>query len=180
MMKKKVLTFVTAAMLTASVSFAAPINDLQQSETTIGYNHYKLDVSGPNIDNDSFYLEHAVSDKLLLGLERNDYSIPGYDAKATDVYAQYKINPDLRLILGNKNYSGGPDKMYYGIGGVTNLGPQLDGYASIVDSSMFTEWQVGATYKLNHQLALNLGYKSHKQDGAERAEGLGFGVNYTF
>ncbi|KYZ75468.1 hypothetical protein AXX12_12170 [Anaerosporomusa subterranea] len=179
-MKKKVLTILTGTMLAASVSFAAPINDLQQNETTIGYNHYNLDASGVDIDNDSFYLENAVSDKFILGIERNAYSYPGPDFNTTDIYAHYKLDPNLRLIVGNRNYSDGPNKMFYGIGASTALAPRIDGYASVTTSSIATDWQVGAAYKLNSQTALHLGYKSYKEDGASRADGLGFGVNYTF
>jgi hypothetical protein len=179
-MKKKVLTILTGTMLAASVSFAAPITDLQQHETTIGYNHYNLDASGLGIDNDSFYLENAVSDKVILGVERNSYSVPGADLQTTDIYAQYKLDPNIRLIVGNKDYSDGPSKMFYGIGASAALAPRIDGYASVTTSSIATDWQVGAAYKLNSQASLHLGYKSYKEDGASRADGLGFGVNYTF
>ena len=177
-MKKKVLTILTGTMLAASIGFAAPITDLQQNETTIGYNHYNLDASGYTIDNDSFYLENAVSDKVIIGIERNSYS--GYDFKTTDIYAHYKIDPNIRLIAGNRDYSDGPSKMFYGVGGSANLAPKVDGYASVTTSSFVTEWQTGITYQLNKQAALHLGYKSYKEDGAPRADGIGFGVNYTF
>lgn len=179
-MKKKVLTIVTGTMLAASMGFAAPVTDLQKNETTIGYNHYNLDVSGLDINNDSFYLEHALSDKVILGMERNTYSAPGPDFDTTDIYAQYHIYPRLRLIVGNRNYSDGPNKMFYGVGATTALAPRIDGYASVTASSIATDWQVGATYKLNPQAALHLGYKSYKEDGLARADGLGFGVNYSF
>ncbi|XEQ94074.1 hypothetical protein SCACP_29720 [Sporomusa carbonis] len=179
-MKKKILTILTGSMLVASVSFAAPITDLQQGESTIGYNHYDLDAAGQNIDTDSFYLENAIADKVIVGIERNSYSIPGADAKTTDVYAHYKLDQNIRLIVGNRDYSNGPNKMFYGIGANTNLAPKLDGYASVTSSSIATEWQTGVNYKLNNQAALHLGYKSYKEDGAATADGLGFGVNYKF
>jgi opacity protein-like surface antigen len=179
-MKKKILTILTGTMLAASVSFAAPITDLQQNETTIGYNHYNLDANGQDIDNDSFYLENAVSDKVILGIERNSYSVPGASLKATDIYAQYKLDPNIRLIVGNRDYSPGSNKVFYGIGASAALAPKLDGYASVTTSSIATDWQVGAAYKLNSQTSLNLGYKSYKEDGSAKADGLGFGVNYTF
>lgn len=179
-MKKKVLTILTGTMLAASVSFAAPITDLQENETNIGYSHYNLDVNGPNIDNDSFYLEHGVSDKVIVGVERNVFSNSGYDTKATDVYAHYKLDPNIRLIVGNRDYSDGPSKMFYGIGANTSLSEKVDGYASVTTSSIVTEWQTGLTYKMNDKTALQLGYKSYKEDGAPRADGIGFGVNYKF
>ncbi len=179
-MKKKILAILTGTMLVTGVGFAAPVTDLQEGESTIGYNHYNLDVVGQNIDDDSFYLENAVTDKVILGIERNSYSIPGYDAKTTDIYAHYKLDPNIRLIVGNRDYSGGPSKMFYGIGANTNLSPKVDGYASVTSSSIATEWQAGVTYKLNNQASLHLGYKSYKEDGAATADGMGFGVNYKF
>ncbi|HWR43728.1 hypothetical protein [Sporomusa sp.] len=180
MMKKKILTILTGAMLTASVSFAAPITDLQHGESTIGYNYYNLDANGENIDTDSFYLENAIADKVIVGVERNSYSIPGYDTKTTDVYAHYKLDPNLRLIVGSRDYSDGPNKMFYGIGASTNLAPKVDGYASVTTSSIATEWQTGVNYKLTNQASLHLGYKSYKEDGAATLDGIGFGANYKF
>jgi hypothetical protein len=84
----------------------------------------------------------------------------------TDIYAHYKLAPNLHLIVGNRNYSDGPNKMFYGIGASTALAPRIDGYASVTTSSIATDWQVGATYKLNSQTALHLGYKFYKEDGA--------------
>jgi opacity protein-like surface antigen len=180
MMKKKILTIVTGAMLTASVGFAAPITDLEHNESTIGYNHYNLHVNGIHMDTDSFYLEHGITDKVIVGLERNSYSVPVYDDRTTDIYAHYKVDQNVRFILGNRDYSSGPSKMFYGIGASTNLTPNVDGYASVTSSSIATEWQTGVTYKLNDQASLHLGYKSYKEDGAPNADGIGFGANYKF
>ncbi len=179
-MKKKVTAVMAATMLAASVGFAAPVNDLQQHETAIGYNHYNLESGSIDMNNDSFYLENALTDKLVLGIERNSYSMSGPLFDTTDIYAQYKLDPTFRLIVGNRNYSDGPNKMFYGVGATTALAPRLDGYASVTASSIATDWQVGAAYKLTSQASLNLGYKSYKEDGLPRADGIGFGVNYTF
>lgn len=179
-MNKKILTLLAGTMLVASVGFAAPITDVQQNETTIGYNHYNLDAAGVDYDDDSFYLENGVSDRVILGIERNTYAVDGYHTNLTDVYAHYKLDPNIRLILGNRNYSDGPNKLFYGIGANTNLAPRLDGYASVTSSSIATEWQTGVNYKLNNQTALHLGYKSYKEDGLSRLDGVGFGASYNF
>lgn len=178
-MKKKILTLLTGTMLVASVGMAAPLTDLQQGESTIGYNHYNLDAN-QTIDTDGFYLENGISNKVIVGIERNSYAVPGYDFKTTDVYAHYKLDPNVRLIVGSRDYSNGPSKIFYGLGANTNLASKLDGYASVTTSSIVTEWQTGLTYKLNNQTSLQLGYKSYKEDGAATADGLGFGANYKF
>ncbi len=175
-MKKKVLTALTGAMLATSVAMAAPITDLDKGQSVIGYNHYDLDISGDTVDNDSFSLENALTNNLIVGVERNSFN----DAKATDVYAQYKLDPNFRLIVGNRDYSDGPSKMFYGLGAKTSLAPKVDGYASVITNSIVTEWQAGLAYQINHQTALNLGYKSSKEDGFARADGLGFGVGIKF
>ncbi|MBP2634653.1 MAG: hypothetical protein H6Q72_560 [Firmicutes bacterium] len=179
-MKKKILTVLAGTMLVSSVSFAAPITDLQKSETSVGYNHYNLDTAGHNFNDDSFYLENGVTDKLVLGLEANSYSAGGSSDHTTDIYAQYKLDPNVRLIAGNRNYSDGPNKMFYGVGVNANLSSKVDGYASVTTSSIATEWQTGLEYSLNKQTALHLGYKSYKEDGLSRADGLGFGASYKF
>ncbi len=175
-MNKKILTILTGTMLTASVSFAAPLTDLQQGDTTIGYNHYNLSA---DLNDDSFYLENAVSDKVILGLERNSYSYSDFSTHTTDIYAHYKLDPNFRLMVGNRDYTDG-SKVFYGIGATTHLGPKVDGYASVTTSSIATEWQTGLTYQLNNQAALHLGYKSYKEDDTDTADGVGFGVNYKF
>ncbi|SMD12323.1 hypothetical protein SAMN04488500_12856 [Sporomusa malonica] len=179
-MKKKILTLLTGTMLVASVGMAAPLTDLQKGESNIGYNHYNLDAAGQNIDTDGFYLENGIGNKVIVGVERNSYSVPGYDFKTTDIYAHYKLDPNIRLIVGSRDYSDGPSKMFYGVGASTNLAPKVDGYASVTTSSIVTEWQTGLTYKLNNQASLHLGYKSYKEDGAATADGLGFGANFKF
>lgn len=175
-MKKKILTALTGAMFVTGVAMAAPITDLEKGESVIGYNHYNLDISGYSVDDDSFSLEHGIADKVIVGVERNSFD----GAKATDLYAHYKLDPNIRLIVGNRDIDYGPSKMFVGIGGKTSLAPKVDGYASVTTSSIATEWQAGLAYKLNEQANLNLGYKSLKEDGTPTADGLGFGVGIKF
>lgn len=179
-MKKKILTLLTGTMLVTSVGFAAPLTDLHPGETTIGYNHYNLDVAGQDIDNDSFYLESAVANKVIVGIEKNSFSNSNIDTDTTDIYAHYKLDPNIRLIVGNRDYNDGPNKTYYGIGANASLAPKLDGYAAVTTNSFATEWQTGVNYKLDNQASLHLGYKSIKQDGAATADGVGFGASYKF
>ena len=179
-MKKKIMTILAGTMLLANLSYAAPITDLNQGETKAGYNHYNLDVSGLSVKDDSFYLEHGLSPKFNLGIERNGYSFTGGDSDTTDIYAHYKLDKKIRLIVGDRSYSSGPDKVFYGIGADVNLAPKLDGYASVTASSLATEWQTGVNYKLDKQASLHVGYKSYKEDNAPTMDGLGFGVNYQF
>ncbi|HMM22653.1 MAG TPA: hypothetical protein PKA10_18190 [Selenomonadales bacterium] len=179
-MKTKILTVLTGAMLVASLSYAAPLTNLDQGETKAGYNHYNLDVSGLDVNDDSFYLEHGISPKLNLGVERNTYSVAGGSSHTTDVYAHYKLGNNLQLIVGDRNYSGGTDKVFYGVGANVNLTPRLDGYATVTTSSLADEWQTGVNYRISNQAALHVGYKSYKEDHSPTMDGFGFGVDYQF
>lgn len=176
-MKRKIFALIAGTMLATSIGHAAPLTDLQQGETNIGYSHYNL---SSDINLDSFYLENAVSDKLILGVERNNYSNLYANQQTTDLYAQYKIDSNIRLIAGNRNYSGDFNKLFYGIGATANFTPKLDGYASVTTNSIATEWQTGVNYKLDNQTGLQLGYKSYKEDNSSAIDGIGFGINHKF
>lgn len=179
-MKKKILTIIAGTMFATSIGFAAPITELHEGETNVGYSHYNLDINGHNVKSDSFYLENAISDKFILGIERNGYAFPYPDSAMTDVYAHYKVDPNIRFIVGNRNYSEGTDKFFYGVGANVNLAPKIDGYMSVTASNIATEWQTGVTYKMNDQTSLQLGYKSYKEDYASTLDGIGFGINCKF
>ena len=178
-MKIKILALVIGSLVTSSIGFAAPINNAAQGETTIGYNYYNMSNS---TNNDSFYLENALSDKFTLGIEHNNYSANPGDWNTTDIYLQYKIDPNVRLILGDRDYSYGnqSNKVFYGVGVTTNLAPKLDGYASVITNSSTTEWQAGVNYALTNQLGLNVSYKSNKDDHYATYNGVGIGLNYKF
>lgn len=176
-MKKKILTIMVGTMLAANIGSAAPITDLGDGQTNVGYNHYNLDHSGAHVKADSFYIEHGFSDKIIAGVERTGYAYPVGDGHTTDLSVQYKLDPNFRLIVGDRNYSGNTDKVFFGMGANVNLASKLDGYASVITNSDETEWQVGTTYKMDNQTSLHLGYKSSKFEHSTR-DGLGFGINY--
>jgi len=183
-MKRKMLALLTGSMLISSVGFAAPITESMTGETTVGYNHYNMSYGhNNNADNDSVYLENAVSDKFTLGVEHNS-NTDDYNAtwNTTDIYAQYKVDQNVRLIVGNRNYDYGiqTNRMFYGIGVTENLGPKLDGYASVIGNDYTSEWQAGVNYALSDKTAINVNYKSNKDDYYPTYEGLGIGINCKF
>lgn len=177
-MKKKMLALIAGLTLASNVGFAAPLNNLATGETAIGYNYHSMSNSA---DNNSYYLENAISDKFTLGIERNNYSGDfGSKWNTTDIYAQYKLDPNIRLIVGNRDYDYAGSKVYFGVGVNTNLAPKLDGYASVISSSYTTEWQAGVNYALNDNLSLNVNYKNNKDDHYPTYDGIGVGLNYKF
>lgn len=177
-MKKKILTVMLGTLLVANMGSAAPITDLGDGQTNVGYNHYNLDQNGTHVKGDSFYAEHGFSDKLIGGIERNGYAYPVGDADTTDLYIQYKLDQNLRLIVGDRSYSGNTDKLFVGLGANVNLAPKIDGYASVITNNLETEWQAGATYNMDNQASLHLGYKASNGEHSSTRDGLGFGINY--
>lgn len=177
MMKKVIPLLIAVSILATGAAYAAPISDLDTGKTAIGYQHYDMN---DNLKSDSVYLESAVSDRVVLGVERSGYAFPVTDSVMTDIYAQYKLDPHVRLIVGNRNYEDGPNKVFAGIGGYASLAQKLDGYASVTGSSIATEWQAGVTYNMDGQTALQLGFKSYKEDYAPTRDGIGLGISHKF
>ena len=176
-MKKKILTIMVGTMLAASIGSAAPLTDLGDGQTNVGYNHYNLTHNGMNVKADSFNIEHGFSDKVIAGVERTGYAYPVGNGHTTDIYVHYKLDQNIRLIATDRNYSDDTDKVLLGLGATVNLAPKLDGYASVITASGETEWQVGTTYKMDNQASLHVGYTSSNFDHSTR-DGLGFGINY--
>lgn len=179
-MNKKVLAILAGTMLFTSVGFAAPAANLQEGQTNIGYDHYSL---SHGIKDDNLYLEHALSDKFTIGVEQNSYSDNGGGSlRATDIAVKYKLDNNVYLTGANRSYNDDAysNKFAYGIGANVNLAPKLDGYASVVATSISSDLQAGVAYNMDGQTALHFGYKSYKDDYHSTWDGVGFGVNYTF
>ncbi|WP_094603242.1 hypothetical protein SPSIL_011860 [Sporomusa silvacetica DSM 10669] len=177
-MNKKILTIIAATMLTASTAFAAPITDLQDGQTVVGYNYYYLD-SNKQKDH-SFYLEHALAPKVVLGFEVNMLPPDFPDGDTFDAYVQYKLDNHVRLIAGNRNYTEGTDRLFCGIGANVKLTRKLDGYLSATHSDFANEWQAGVQLNMDYQTSLHVGYKSYKQDNLSTIDGIGIGFSHKF
>jgi hypothetical protein len=173
-MKKQLFALAIGTMLAASsTAFAAPLTNVENGQTSIGYDHYNL---SHDLKDDAFHIEHGVSNKFNIGVERNGYSQNSADGHSTDIYAEYKLDPNVRLIVGNRDNSD-HSKMFYGIGAQVNLSPKVDGYAAVNTNSDETQWQAGINYNMDGKTALHLGYKSINPDGGTTFNGIGFGAN---
>lgn len=137
---------------------------------------------------------------MTLGVENTKLdtfsnSLVNASVKATDVYAQYKLNNNFSLIAGNRNYdaSAGINSFYntgvsesqflYGVSGSTKLSDKLTGYASFKKTSMENEYQIGVEQQLSKNVGVNVSYKNHDYNfGAVdlNLSGVGVGVNYKF
>jgi len=154
-MKKTALTVVSLLAFGVGTGFAAPINNLGQGQTAIG------------VMDDSFYLEHKMSNNLTLGFQKND------------IYGQVNLNNNIRAIIGSKDYNSNSN-LYIGAAVTSPLAPSLDGYASLVGASDFKELQVGANYNITNNLDFNVNYRSFMPDQGSNSNRTGLGATLKF
>lgn len=132
-MRKAALIGIVGATLVAAPVSAAPITELNQGESAIGYLYQnpslKMDSRDfGTMDTHGFYLESKVGRNLIVGLEKNDGRVNWrsdsgtealqQDNTYTDVYLQSKVSGNVRLILGNRFYDG--SSLEYNINGVSS------------------------------------------------------------
>jgi opacity protein-like surface antigen len=202
---KKLLLVLVIILAMSSVAMAAPVTNLEKGESAVGYLYWNpnVDAFGGDFGNASasgFYVETAVSDKVIIGLEtiKGDKSktISGIKAKVdtrfTDLTIQYKLDNNIRLIAGNRNYdtdfaaagvgsySNSSDKFFYGVSASTSLGDKATAYAAVTHSSIATEWQIGANQNITKNLDLNINYRYYDQDDDLTLKGIGAGLIYKF
>lgn len=200
---KKVLVTVAALSIASSVAMAAPITDLQKGESVVGYSYWNTKIKADSYDfgktgSNGFYVETGISDKFIVGVEtmKGDKSANFYgtrisaDTRFTDVSLKYKIDRNVQLIAGNRNYdtniSGGgystsssTNKFFYGVGASTEIGDNTSAYASIIHSSIADDWQIGVNHNLNKNTVLNVNYRYYDEDYFT-LKGFGAGVAYKF
>jgi hypothetical protein len=131
-LKKIMFALLVLFMAGVGTGFAAPINNLGNGQTAIGF------VS------DDFYAEHKFTDNFTLGLQKND------------IYGQVNLNGNLRAIVGSRDYNYNGSKLYVGAAVNTSLAPAWDGYASLIAGSGFKEMQVGVNYNLTNNVDVNI------------------------
>lgn len=168
----KKLAFALAGLLALNVSagLAAPLNDLSAGQTAAGFTVHNSD-PGSN----TFYLEHRF-DKFTLGFQNIDWDHGG---NMSDIYGQLHLTNNLRFIAGNRDFDSS-SKFYLGLGVSGPLSNEWDGYASMVTGSEFKELQLGANYKLSHNVDFNLNYRSFMPDEGSNRNGLGLGATLKF
>lgn len=161
-MKKLALTLAGLLAFNVGIAAAAPLNELDTHQTAVGI---MIHDSGPNTD--TLYIEHKLSPQFTIGVQTDD------------IYGQIHLTDSLRAIIGNRNY--GPDsKFYLGLGLTGPLSAQWDGFASLTAASEYKELHVGANYKVTHNVALTISYRSFMPDAGDNKNGIGFGASYKF
>jgi opacity protein-like surface antigen len=200
---KKVLLSMAALSIISSTAMAAPITDLQKDESIAGYSYWNTKIEADGYDfgktgSNGFYVETGINDKFIVGIETMKGSKSGNvygvgvsaDTRFTDISLKYKIDKNVQIIAGNRNYdsnfSGGgyslsssTNKFFYGVGVNTEIGESTSAYASILHSNIADDWQVGVNHTLNKNVILNVNYRYYDDDYFT-LKGLGAGVAYKF
>ena len=153
-MKKIMFALLVLFVTGVGTGFAAPINNLDNGQTAIGF------------VNDNFYVEHKFTNNFTLGFQNDD------------IYGQYNLNSNFRAIVGSRDYFG--SKLYVGAAVNTSLAPALDGYASLIAGNSFKELQVGVNYHLTHNVDVNVNYRSFIPDEGSNSNRTGIGATYKF
>lgn len=154
-MKKIILTVAAFFAFGIGPGFAAPMNNLANGQTAVGYLH------------DSFYIEHKLTDNLTLGLQEHD------------IYGQYAITNNIRAIIGSRDYHS-DSSIYAGAAFNTSLAPNIDGYVSLVGSSDFAEAQVGANVNVAPNVDINVDYTAFMPDHGSDRNRFGVGATLKF
>lgn len=202
-MKKFIFALITCLAI-SSIAMAAPVTDLQKGESEVGYMYWNpsIDISSYDAGSTSAngaYVKTALDDKWTVGIETiqgdKTRTISGVrahgDVRLTDVTAQYKLDKNIRLIAGMRNYDGkvsvtglGSDstsenKFIYGVGFNAPIGDKTSAYATYTHDSYANEWQIGVNQDLSKNVFLNVNYRYHDEDGLT-LKGMGAGVSYKF
>jgi hypothetical protein len=154
-MKKIIVTVAAFIAFGIGTGFAAPMNNLENGQTAVGYLH------------DSLYIEHKLNDNLTLGLQKHD------------IYGQYAISNNVRAIIGSRDYNSDAS-IYAGAAYSHSLSPNVNGYASLIGSSDFTEAQVGANVNVAPNVDINADYTAFMPDHGSDRNRFGLGATFKF
>lgn len=208
---KKFFTVIAACMAISSVTMAAPMTNLEKGESTAGYlywnpkieaNAYGDSFDAGKTDANGFYFENAISDKIILGIEtiqgdktKNFSGVTAHaDTRFTDITLQYKLDKNVRLIAGNRNYdtSGyiidgvktfsddiSENKFIYGMGAFAPIDDKTIAYATYLHDSYANDWQIGINHDVSKNVALSVNYRYHDEDYVT-LKGIGAGLIYKF
>lgn len=169
---RKTLLLTACVCALAGAAFAAPVQYIGEGGTSVGYGY-----NGAKDGSHAVYVEHGIADKVVVGAEYRDMIHSGHEF---DVYGKYRLNDNIYLTVGNRNYDQAGNKLYGGVEGMTYLTDKFDGYASAKFSSEEKEYKVGALYDLNPHFDLDVNYTYQDRDKQDNRKGVGLGLNYRF
>lgn len=164
-MKKRLFALAAVIAFQVSAAFAAPVNDLGAGETAVGFS---------SVD---YYLEHQLTDNLTLGYQNADRDFYG---DMDDIYGQYRLTENLRVLVGNRDLPYGSSNFYGGLAASAQLAGNISGYASYVTGADFGETQIGTNVAVAQNVDFNLNYHSFNPDRGRSEDGFGFGATLKF
>ncbi len=154
-MKKVAVASAFLLAFSIGTGFAAPMNSLEQGQTAVG------------VSDDSFYLEHKLTNNVTIGGEKNN------------IYGQFELTNNLRAIVGSRNdYSN--SSLYFGGALNAALAPDLEGYVSLVGGSHFEEMQFGANLGIAPNVDLNVNYRSYMPEAGKDHNRASVGATVKF
>jgi hypothetical protein len=163
-MKKVLLGVGLLLSVSVGTGAAAPINNLETGQTAVG------------VLTDTIYLEHKIGSNLTIGYQNVDRK---YGSEMDDFYGQYQLPfSSVRAILGHRDIGSG--STYIGLSVSEGLAPRLNGYASVIGSDDFVEYQVGANLELTRAVDLNANYRNFRPDHYRNESRLEVGASYKF
>lgn len=154
-MRKAIIISAVFFVFSVGSGFAAPINNLVNGQTAIGFVE------------DDLYIEHKLNENVTLGIEEDSF------------YGQYNLNTNLRAIVGSRDYHS-HSSFYAGAAINAPVAPKLDGYASFVGSDKFQELQVGANFNVASNLDININYRSFMPNHGSDDNRTAIGATFKF
>lgn len=164
-MKKSLLALTALLALNATSVFAAPVNDLAAGETALG------------IGTTEYYLEHQITDTFTLGYQNADRD---YYGDMDDIYGQFRLNQNIRAIVGNRDLPYDSSNFYAGLAVSASLSEKMTGYVSHVIGGDFNETQVGANIAIASNIDFNVNYHAFNPDRGRNEDKFGFGATVKF
>ncbi len=164
-MKKSLLALTAVLALNVTSVFAAPINDLSGGETAIGFG------------TTDYYVEHQISDKITIGYQNADRR---YYGDMDDIYGQFRINENLRAMIGNRDLPYDSSNFYAGLAASAPLGDRIDGYISYAVGGDFKETQIGTNIAIASNIDFNVNYHVFSPDHGPNEDKFGVGATLKF
>jgi hypothetical protein len=206
--KKAILATIVSLAFASTAFAAAPAINVGAGQTQLGYSYDNLQTNVNGLDlgtyhGNNYQLAYGLSNKVALtgsylGSDSQSFNvnIPAYSGDLNDVSfnstalgLQYKLNHNIAVSAGNirselqgNDASNPTNEMFGGIAYKQNITRNMAGYASYLKSNSVTDWKTGLTYALGSNTALDVGYHSYQNNGADNltAKGVGFGINHKF
>jgi hypothetical protein len=197
-MKKTIILSIMGLIFTANVGLAAPAVQLDEEQAAIGFtysqpsatiNGASWTTSDPDYSASGFIVNRLDRNLSIVG-ERQEDHWSNLSLNTNDVYGKVDITRNIKVLAGYRwwtnSYDGSSEdtsdgKFLYGVVFESKMGENLTGYVNLKKADSDTNIDVGVTYDMNENLALNLSHRTYKVDlggsmGEYKLKGLSMGL----